>query len=81
MLVVLIQKNAINYSEMRLLYYIPLILPSRFGLSVVESFACGTPVVAFNKGSMPEIISDGKNGFLVSTIDEACIRSSKIFSY
>ena len=49
----------------------PINFAEPFGLSVVESFACGTPVIAFNKGSMPEIISNGKNGFLVSTIDEA----------
>lgn len=49
----------------------PINFAEPFGLSVVESFACGTPVVAFNKGSMPEIILDGKNGFLVSTVEEA----------
>jgi glycosyltransferase involved in cell wall biosynthesis len=49
----------------------PINFSEPFGLSVVESFACGTPVIAFNKGSMPEIIRDGKNGYLVSTIDEA----------
>jgi len=42
-----------------------------FGLSVVESMACGTPVIAFNRGSMPEIIQDGRNGFLVADIKEA----------
>jgi glycosyltransferase involved in cell wall biosynthesis len=49
----------------------PIHFAEPFGLSVVESFACGTPVIAFNKGSMPEIISDGKNGYLVATIEEA----------
>jgi glycosyltransferase involved in cell wall biosynthesis len=49
----------------------PIYFAEPFGLSVVESFACGTPVVAFDRGSMPELIVDGKNGFLVSTIDEA----------
>ncbi len=42
-----------------------------FGLSVVEANACGTPVVAFSRGSMPEIITDGFNGFLVSSSSEA----------
>lgn len=42
-----------------------------FGLSVIESMACGTPVIAFNKGSMPELIKNGQNGFLVTNTDEA----------
>jgi len=42
-----------------------------FGLSVVESMACGTPVIAFNRGSMPELIENEKNGFLVQTTAEA----------
>ena len=43
-----------------------------FGLSVVESMACGTPVIAFKRGSMPEVIKDGYTGFLVNNVDEAC---------
>jgi glycosyltransferase involved in cell wall biosynthesis len=42
-----------------------------FGLSVVEAMACGTPVIAYNRGSMPELIEHGVNGFLVETLDEA----------
>lgn len=42
-----------------------------FGLSVAESMLCGTPVIAFNKGSMPELIVHEKTGFLVNKIDEA----------
>jgi glycosyltransferase involved in cell wall biosynthesis len=39
-----------------------------FGLSVVESMACGTPVVAYPKGSMPEVIDDGVTGHLASGV-------------
>jgi len=42
-----------------------------FGLSVVESMACGTPVIAFGRGSMPEIIRDGHTGFIVNDTDAA----------
>jgi glycosyltransferase involved in cell wall biosynthesis len=40
-----------------------------FGLSVVEALACGTPVIAFNRGSMSELIDDGVTGFLVDSLD------------
>lgn len=42
-----------------------------FGLSVIEAMACGTPVIAYNRGSMPELIDHGVTGFLVDTFDEA----------
>jgi glycosyltransferase involved in cell wall biosynthesis len=42
-----------------------------FGLSVVEALACGTPVIASNRGSMPELIDDGVTGFLVDGVDAA----------
>ncbi len=42
-----------------------------FGLSVVESMACGTPVIAIRRGSMPEIIRHGETGYLVADIDGA----------
>ena len=42
-----------------------------FGLSVIEAMACGTPVIAFSKGSMPELVETGKSGFLVDSVDEA----------
>ena len=42
-----------------------------FGLSVVEAMACGTPVIAYRRGSMPELIEHGVTGFLVDSFDEA----------
>lgn len=42
-----------------------------FGLVLIEAMACGTPVVAFARGSVPEVISDGVSGFMVSEVDEA----------
>lgn len=49
----------------------PINFKEPFGLSVIESMACGTPVIAFSKGSMPEIIEHGQTGFLVSNVSEA----------
>jgi glycosyltransferase involved in cell wall biosynthesis len=42
-----------------------------FGFSVIEALACGTPVIAIRRGSMPELIDDGVTGFLVNSVEEA----------
>jgi len=49
----------------------PVSFEEPFGLSVAESMLCGTPVIAYNRGSMLELILDGKTGFLVNNIDDA----------
>lgn len=42
-----------------------------FGMVMIEAMSCGTPVIAFNNGSVPEIIDDGETGFIVQDIPEA----------
>jgi glycosyltransferase involved in cell wall biosynthesis len=49
----------------------PIDWPEPFGLVVIESMACGTPVIAFARGSVPEIVEDGVTGFVVHNIEEA----------
>jgi glycosyltransferase involved in cell wall biosynthesis len=49
----------------------PIDWPEPFGLSMIEAMACGTPVLAFRAGSVPEIIEDGVTGMIVDTVDEA----------
>ncbi len=43
----------------------PINWPEPFGLVMIEAMACGTPVIAFNRGSVPEIVEDGRTGFIV----------------
>jgi len=49
----------------------PIDWPEPFGLVSIEAMACGTPVIAFRAGSVPEVIDDGITGFLVRNVDEA----------
>ncbi|PWG78870.1 glycosyltransferase family 4 protein [Pararcticibacter amylolyticus] len=49
----------------------PINFEEPFGMSVAEALLCGTPVIAFKKGSMPELIRHGETGFLVNSIDDA----------
>ncbi len=49
----------------------PIDWPEPFGLVMIEAMACGTPVVAFDCGSVPEIVEDGVTGFIVRDLDEA----------
>lgn len=58
----------------------PIDWPEPFGLVMIESFACGTPVIAFNQGSVPEVMQDGETGFVVSGIEAAVDAVEKIDS-
>lgn len=49
-----------------------------FGMVAIESMACGTPVVAWNRAAMPEIVTDGQTGFLVNSVEEMTARIAEI---
>ena len=49
-----------------------------FGLVMIEAMACGTPIVAFRRGSVPEIVDDGVTGFVVDNIDQALAALERI---
>ena len=59
----------------------PVDWPEPFGLVMIEAMACGTPVLAFRRGSIPEIIEDGVTGIVVGNEQEAIAALPKILSY
>ena len=63
------RRNALLKNACALLH--PINFDEPFGMSVAEAMLCGTPVIAFNRGAMPELIVHNKTGFLVKNIDEA----------
>ncbi|MCP1743863.1 glycosyltransferase involved in cell wall biosynthesis [Bradyrhizobium japonicum] len=49
----------------------PIDWPEPFGLVMIEAMACGTPVIAYRSGSVPEVVEDGVTGFVVENAAEA----------
>lgn len=49
----------------------PIDWPEPFGLAMIEAMACGTPVIAYRRGSVSEVIDEGVTGFIVDTLEEA----------
>jgi glycosyltransferase involved in cell wall biosynthesis len=56
----------------------PIDWPEPFGLVMIEALACGTPVVAFRRGSVPEVIDPGRTGFIVDSVDDAVAAVARI---
>jgi glycosyltransferase involved in cell wall biosynthesis len=63
------QKNDFLGNAYALLF--PIDWPEPFGLVMIEAMACGTPVIAYDQGSVPEVMDDGLTGFIVRELDEA----------
>jgi glycosyltransferase involved in cell wall biosynthesis len=63
------EKNELLGNALAMLF--PICWPEPFGLVMIEAAACGTPVIAYPCGSVPEIVEDGTTGFLVHNVDQA----------
>ncbi|QQG51192.1 MAG: glycosyltransferase family 4 protein [Candidatus Saccharibacteria bacterium] len=71
----------VKYYQKALALLVPIQWEEPFGLTMAEANACGTPVIAFRRGSVPEVVDDGKTGFIVdntSAMIEAVGKLSKI---
>lgn len=73
------QQKIYYYSNAKAFLF-PIKWEEPFGLVMVEAMACGTPVIAFNKGSVPEIVKDGETGFVVNNLEEMIEAIKKIGS-
>ncbi|MDN5849382.1 MAG: glycosyltransferase family 4 protein [Nitrococcus sp.] len=56
----------------------PVDWPEPFGLVMIEAMACGTPVIAYRRGSVPEVIQNGETGFIVENVDQALAAVKRI---
>ena len=55
----------------------PIEWPDPFGLVMIEALACGTPVIAWRRGSVPEVVEDGVTGYITESIDDAVVAVAK----
>ena len=72
------EKQAFLSGAMALLF--PIDWPEPFGIVQIEAMACGTPVIAWRRGSVPEVIDHGVTGFIVDRIEEAVAAVDKVSS-
>jgi glycosyltransferase involved in cell wall biosynthesis len=71
------EKSQVLQNAIALLF--PIDWEEPFGMATIEAFACGTPVIAFKRGSVPEIITNGKTGYIVESISEAVTALQHIY--
>jgi glycosyltransferase involved in cell wall biosynthesis len=72
------QKNSFLGEAQALLF--PIDWPEPFGLAMIEAMACGTPVLAFDHGSVSEVIDDGITGHIVDSVNEAICRVGSLLA-
>ena len=72
------KEQLVKYYKKAAALLMPIQWQEPFGLSMAEANACGTPVVAFRRGSVPEIIEDGKNGYIVDNTAEMIMSVGKL---
>ncbi|MBA3723712.1 MAG: glycosyltransferase family 4 protein [Candidatus Levybacteria bacterium] len=65
-----LQESKINLYQNAKAFLFPIMWEEPFGLVMLEAMSCGAPVIAYAKGSVPEIIEDGKTGFIVNSSDD-----------
>jgi glycosyltransferase involved in cell wall biosynthesis len=59
-------------------FLFPIEWPEPFGLVMIESLACGTPVIAWRRGSVPEVLEDGVTGYIVDSIEDAVAATTRL---
>jgi glycosyltransferase involved in cell wall biosynthesis len=72
-------RKAAFLGEARALLF-PIDWPEPFGLAMIEAMACGTPVLAFRQGSVPEVVEDGVTGYVVESVEEAIRRIGSLLA-
>ncbi len=72
------QREKVKYLKEAFCFLAPIKWEEPFGLTIIEAMACGTPVIAFNRGSVPEIVKNGKTGFIVENIEQMAKAIEKI---
>jgi glycosyltransferase involved in cell wall biosynthesis len=70
------EKDAFLGNAYALLF--PIDWPEPFGLVMIEAMACGTPVIAYRRGSVPEVIEEGVTGFIVQDLEDAVRAAERI---
>jgi glycosyltransferase involved in cell wall biosynthesis len=72
-------QKAAFLGEARALLF-PIDWPEPFGLAMIEAMACGTPVLGFRQGSVPEVVEDGVTGYVVDSVEEAICKIGSLLA-